>query len=112
MNIIINCIYIYTYSRCKHIHLSGKSMTDCCYCTAAGVATVSATAVVLLVFTNAVSVVTTFLCTRRCYRQSSNARPPSPEEKGAYHDDVMLDSVQMQSSPAYASVAEEECDCV
>ena len=66
---------------------------------------------VLLVFTNAVSVVTTFLCTRRCYRQkSSNARPPSPEEKGPYYEAVELDSVQMQSSPAYASVDEAKHD--
>ena len=65
---------------------------------------------VLLVFTNAVSVVTTFLCTRRCYRQkSSNVRLPSPKEKGAY-EAVELDSVQMQSSPAHASVDEAKHD--
>ena len=87
---------------------------DCCHCRgAAGVATVSVTAVVLLVFTNAVSVVTTFLCTRRRYRQkSNNARPLSPEEKGAYYEAVEIDSVQMQSSPAFTSVAERECDYV
>ena len=64
----------------------------------------------LLVFTNAVSVVTTFLCTRRCYRKKKGSSPPSPDEKCVYYEAVELDSVQMQSSPAYASVDEAKCN--
>ena len=59
----------------------------------------------LLVFTNAVSVVTTFLCTRRWYRKKGSS-PSSPDEKCAYSEAIELDSVQIQSSPAYASVDE------
>ena len=65
------------------------------------------TALLLLVFTNAVSVVVTFLCTRRCYRKrTSSPGPPSPEEKRDHYDTVELDNVQMQICPAYASVDE------
>ena len=60
------------------------------------------TALLLLVFTNAVSVVVTFLCTRRCYRK----RTSSPEEKCDHYEAVELDNVQMQICPAYASVDE------
>ena len=65
------------------------------------------TALLLLVFTNAVSVVVTFLCTRRCYRKrTSSPGPPSPEEKCDHYEAVELDNVQMQICPAYASVDE------
>ena len=65
------------------------------------------TALLLLVFTNAVSVVVTFLCTRRCYRKrTSSPGPPSPEEKCDHYETVELDNVQMQICPAYASVDE------
>jgi len=64
------------------------------------------TALLLLVFTNAVSVVVTFLCTRRCYRKkTSSPGPPSPE-KCDHYEAVELDNVQMQICPAYASVDE------
>ena len=42
----------------------------------------------------------TFLCTRRCYKESG---PPS-NEKSVYYEAVQSDSVQMQPSPAYESV--------
>ena len=64
----------------------------------------------LLVFTNAVSVVTTFLCTRRWYRKKKGSSPPSTDKKCSYSKAIELDSVQMQSSPAYASVDEAKCN--
>ena len=51
----------------------------------------------LLVVTNVVSVVATFLCTRRCYIKKSS-RSLSP---GGDYETVELDGVKMQPSPAY-----------